>query len=320
MNGLAVFSRQQPFGAISPSVQGIGFMLVAAFLGTAMGAMIRHVSLGMHPFEIVFFRSLFGFLVLAPVFLRYGVTPLITTRLKGHMGRAAINAASMLLFFLGISMTPLAKASALNFTSPLFITILAVLFLGEKIRARRITALLIGFAGTWIILQPGVVEFDVGAGLVLGAAILGAVTMVLIKTLVRTDSSLTITLYTSLLSVPIALLFALPVWQTPSFEQLGWLAMIGAVGSGVHLCTAQAIRAADVTVVLPADFTKLIWAAAIGYIIFAEVPDAATWFGGTIIFASAGYIAWRERQLNLGGLRRRGPQLDDGFKSSMPPI
>ena len=125
----------------------------------------------------------------------------------------------MLLFYVGVSLTPLATVAALNFTSPLFITALAFLVLGEAVRVRRIAALMVGFAGTAIVLRPGLVEVDPGAIYILGSAVIGALTMIIIKVLVRTESSLIITLYTGIVAMPLTFVAALTVWQAPSPPQ-----------------------------------------------------------------------------------------------------
>ncbi len=127
------------------------------------------------------------------------------------------------------------------------------------------------------------------------AAVLWGVGMIVIKVLARTESNVTITFYVYLFVTPIAFAAALQFWQTPTIEQLAWLALIGALGTTVHMSLAQAFRDADVTAVLPLEFTKLIWASAIGFAAFAEIPDLWTWVGGGVIFSSAAFIAHHER-------------------------
>ena len=277
------------------TLRGMAFISVAAFCGAAMSAIIRYLSDGMHPFEIVFFRCLFGFLVLAPVFFRYGLTPLKTRRLGMHLLRGGLNVAVMLLFFMAVSLLPLAKVIALSFSSPLFSSLLAVILLGEALRAPRIVGLVVGFSGTLVILRPGVIELDLGALCIMGYAVTWALAMIVIKVLSRTESSLTIALYIGVLATPIAFLAALPVWQAPSLIQLAWLVLLGALGALAHLTLAQAFKEADVTAVLPVDFTRLIWAALLGYLVFAEVPDVWTWVGAVAIVAAVTFIAYRER-------------------------
>ncbi|HJO68586.1 MAG TPA: DMT family transporter [Rhodospirillales bacterium] len=288
-----------PFAALArPSTpRAMVLVTIGAFLGSAVNACVRHIAGDMHPFEITFFRFLFGFLVLAPFFVRRGWAPFRTRRLPLHCVRAAIHALSMILLVTGITLTPIAKVAALVFTSPLFITVMAVFALGEVLRARRISALLFGFAGTLVIVRPGIADFDVGALIILGASVTFALITILLKVLARTESPVTITAYTALVSIVITGVVAIPVWQAPSPAHLGWLALAGLCGSLNHLCQAQAFKEAEVTAILPVSYTMLIFSAILGYAFFAEVPDVWTWMGGTMIFASACYIAYRERRL-----------------------
>jgi drug/metabolite transporter (DMT)-like permease len=143
----------------------------------------------------------------------------------------------------------------------LFTTVMAVALLGERIRVRRVAALIVGFSGVLVIVRPGTIGLDAGPLLVLGSAAFWGATMVVIKTLTRTDSSLTVTLYTGVFMTPFSFLFAVFVWEMPDARALAWLLAIGASGSLGQLALAQAFREADVTAVLPLDFLKLIWAA-----------------------------------------------------------
>jgi drug/metabolite transporter (DMT)-like permease len=118
--------------------------------------------------------------------------------------------------------------------------------------------------------------------------------MLIIKSLGRTESAVTITIYMSLVMAPLSLIAALFDWQWPTAEQLIWLIAIGTLGGAGQMSMAQALRTAETHVVMPVDFVKLIWVSAIAYVAFAEVPDAFTWIGGTMIFASTAFIAWRE--------------------------
>jgi len=202
----------------------------------------------------------------------------------------------MLMYFMGLSLIPLAKVMALSFSSPLFATIIAFITLGEVIRTRRITALIIGLAGTMIILRPGFVELDLGSILILGACAAWAGCLVIIKVLARTESSVTITLYSTIFLMPVSLTAAIPYWQWPNVDQLLLLAVMGIAGSIGQTALAQSFREADMTAVMPLEFLRLVWAALFGYLFFAEVPDVWVWTGGSVIFAASFYIAIRERQ------------------------
>ncbi len=292
-------SADRPAASPSNNLRGIAMVLVATAMFGAMSGGVRHVSTDMHPFEIAFFRNFFGFLSLMPFLMRYGLEPLKTRRYGFLALRGILNATSMTLFFVALTLVPIAKVSALAATTPLFATLLAILLLGERMGLRRWIGLLVGFGGAIVILRPGYGEINIGIVYSLVSATIWACAIIVIKSLARTEPSLTITLYGVLFLMPFTLVPALFVWQWPTWVQLGWLAALGSVGTMGHLAFAQAMRYADASLVVPFDFTKLLWAALIGFVFFAEVPSIWTWIGGTAIFASATYIAYRERQADL---------------------
>ncbi|MFQ5546107.1 MAG: DMT family transporter, partial [Acidiferrobacterales bacterium] len=160
----------------------------------------------------------------------------------------------------------------------------------------RWSALIVGFLGALIIIRPGIKSIDLGSLLVLGSAATWACAIIIIKMLSRTDSSVTITAYMVLLMTPLSLIPAVFYWAWPDFEQWLWLVFVGVSGTLAQLGMAQAFRVAEATAVLPFDFMKLIWGAAIGYLLFTEVPDVGVWIGGITIFAAATYIVYRESQ------------------------
>jgi drug/metabolite transporter (DMT)-like permease len=275
-------------------MRGMLLLLCATILFSSMHALIRHVGETQHPFEMAFFRNLFGFIVLAPFFMRYGFGILRTKRLGLHALRGGVHVGSMLLFFTAVTMAPLATVAAMTFTAPLFVTIGAVLLLGETIRYRRIGALLIGFAGVMIVLRPGSGDLELGTLLALGSSVIWACALLMIKVLSRTESSITLTAYMTLILTPLSAIPAAFVWQWPTWEDLGWLALMGTIGTAGHLFLAQAFREADATAVLPLDFLRLIWASLLSYFLFGQVPEVFVWIGGAVIFSSTIYLAYRE--------------------------
>jgi len=278
-------------------LRGIGWMLLATFFAAAMHASVRKVTDdGLHPFEVAFFRNLFGLLALAPWFVRSGLAPLRTRRFGLYSLRAAINLCAMLAFFYALAVAPLTQVTALAFTAPVFATLLAIPILGEVVRFRRWAAITIAFAGTILIIRPGFESLGAGSALALVAALGWAAVVLIMRTLGRTESAVTITAYMSLLITPLALVPALFVWIWPTPEQFGWLVVIGIVGNLGQLCLSQALKEADTHVVMPMDFLRLIWIAIIAYVAFDEVPDLPTWAGGAVIFASGAYITYRERE------------------------
>jgi drug/metabolite transporter (DMT)-like permease len=279
----------------SPALRGIALMFVSTFFFAAMHGSIRYMSATIHPFEIALFRNVFALVVVLPWVWRYGIAPLRTQRIGLHALCAVLNIMAMLSFFYALSITPLSEVTALGFTAPIFATVLAALLLGEVVRARRWTAIAIGFLGTMIILRPGFEAIGLGQLLVLFSSMIWACALLVIKTLGRTDSSATIISYMALLMIPLSLLPALFVWRWPDPLAWGWLIGIGVLGGIGQFCMTEALRQADTAVVMPFDFFKLVWVTAIAWLAFAEHLDLFTWIGGAVIFSSTLYIAYRER-------------------------
>jgi len=281
-------------GGAPNSVRGMGLVALSALSGTVANAFVRHLTGQLDPVEIAFFRALVGLLLLSTMLVRYGVAPLKTRRLGTYAVRGVLVATSIVLFYKGLALVPLAKATALNLSAPLFATVLAVVVLGEPIRARRIAALAVGFVGMLVILRPGWGTPGLGDVYVIASALVFSIVTIFLKILARTESTLTMSLYAGIVMTPVTLAMALPVWQTPTLTQMAWLVGVGAFSVLAQLLFVQGIRQADVTAIAPVGFVRLLWAALVGYLFFAEVPDAWTWLGGIMIFASVTYIAWRE--------------------------
>jgi drug/metabolite transporter (DMT)-like permease len=272
-------------------------MIFVAMLISLMHAAIRITTSELHPFEVAFFRNFFGFLVLFPALMRTGRSALQTSRWPAHLLRTMFQFISMTAFFFGISMLPLAKASALMFTAPLFATIFAVFILGEKIRARRVSALALGFIGMLIIVRPAGGTIDLGSILIIIAAAGLACMLISIKSLSDTESSLSITAIGSMMMTVISIGPAIMIWQWPTIEQSIWLFMVGAIGSLAHYLVAQAMSRAEASELMSYDFTKLVWASFLGFLFFSEIPSWWTLAGGLLIFSSTAYIAYRETRI-----------------------
>ena len=286
-------------------------MLISAFAFTAMLGTVKPASKNLHPFEVTFFRHFFTLLVMLPWMLRLGVGNLRTKRFPLIALRGLLGFISTVLWFYAVPNLALADATAINFTAPLWATVFAALILHEPIRLRRWTATAIGFAGVLVVLRPGFQDFSVWALVMLvGAACWGSQHIVL-KTLSRTEPTNVIVCYHAILLTPVALILSLFVWRTPGLVDILWLVALGSLGTVGHLCLARSFAAAEASVVLPFDFSKMPIAAAIGYIAFDEHPDLWTWAGAALIVAAATYIARREAQIaraNAAAARARsGP-------------
>ena len=267
-------------------LNGIGLMIIATVLFSIMHASIKFMSTSMHPFEIAFFRNLFGLLVIAPWFIKYGFNPLKTKKIKLHVARSLFNVIAMMSFFYSLSIAPLADVASLAFTAPLFASILAVIFLKEIVGIKRGIAIAFGFIGALIVVDPIYSSINNGHLLVLLSASVWSVSLIIIKILGRTESSVTITSYMVIIMIPLSAIAAYFFWETPTLKDLFFLMLIGISGTSAQMLLAQALRQGDTSIIMPFDFLKLIWAVAIGYLFFFEVPSINIWIGSMIIFLS----------------------------------
>ena len=198
------------------------------------------------------------------------------------------------LWFYAMARIPIAEVTALGFIAPVFTTLGAALFLGERLRARRIGAVLVAFGGAMIILRPGFQEISAGALAQLTAAPLFAVSFLIAKKLTETETSPSIVAHLSIFVTLALLPGAIMEWRTPTWEELGWLFLTAVFATLMHLAMTEAFRCAEISVVQPVTFLQLIWATLLGYYVFAERPEVWVWIGGAVIVGSATYIAHRE--------------------------
>ena len=275
-------------------VRGALWMVTFCFLLASQAVFIRRVSAEIHPFEIVLFRNAFALLFLAPVYWHFGIEGMRTRAWDLYVLAFIFMGASPLAWFLAIAMMPMAEMIALTFTSPLFGTIGGALILGEIVRWRRWAAIVAGFVGAMIILRPGVAAVSPPALIALLASVFIASGALTLRRLSATENPNAIVLWTSLVITPISAVPAAFVWTTPSLESVAWMAGLGLVSLLAHIAWVRSFAAADVSAVMPFNFTKLLFAALFGYLFFAEKPDAWMWAGAAIIFAATLYTGRRE--------------------------
>ena len=277
-----------------PTARAVLLMLFSTVLFGLMAVVIRLASETQHPFEIAFFRNLFGLLFTLPLLFKHGPGLLKTTKLPLYLLRCAIGTVGMLAGFWAIVHLPLAQAVAISYSTPLFVTIGAVWVLGETVRARRWAAVLIGFIGVIILLRPDADTFT-GASLVaLLAAVMSASVAISIKFLTRTESPDAIVVFTTALWVPMSLVPALLFWQTPSGITWLWLVLAGLFGTVAHMCWTRALQLGDASILTPISFMQVLVVGVFGWWLFDESVDHYTLIGALIIFGSNLYLAHRE--------------------------
>jgi len=271
-------------------------MIISGLFFVIMHSAVKYLSKEVHIFEIAFFRCALVVFVLAPIIFQQGKSIFITKQPKIQFLRISTNSVAMLCFFYGITSTPLAQLTTLGFTVPIFATILAVIFMGEKIRIRRTSALIIGFIGTIIVMRPDI-SIELGAMLIIFSSFLWSVFLIFIKKLTQTDSAITISLYFGIGMIPATFAMAFPVLEMIDIRQFLILVFIAITGTLAQTIMNSALKKGELALLLPFDFLRLIWSVLIGYALFAEEPHITLWIGGVLIVGSTSYIAWRESSL-----------------------
>ncbi|HWT16342.1 MAG TPA: DMT family transporter [Patescibacteria group bacterium] len=272
-------------------------MLASAVMFGLMAVAIRLASQSLHTFEVAFFRNFFGLIATLPLLYRHGPGLLRTEHLPRYLLRCLVGVVGMLCGFWAIGHLPLAQAVALSYSSPIFVVIAAAMFLGERVHARRWTAVAIGFLGVLVITRPGSTDFSFGMVIAVCSAFMTGLVSVQIKQLSALEPADRIVFFTTLIWVPMSLLPALLVWRWPEGIVWLWVIAAGFLGTGGHMLWTRALKLGDVSALTPISFTQLPVVAIAGWLLFGEHVDRWTLLGTTIILGSSAYIAHREAQL-----------------------
>lgn len=269
-------------------------MLLAGLFFSVMVALIHLLGAQFPSVEIVFFRSLVQLCVLSVVFWRVGFSSLKPNRPGLQLVRSLLGVALINCNYYAFTKLPVADVTAIGFSRNLFVVILAMLFLGEKMNRSRLLVTLVGFFGILIIVRPGAGIFDASAGVALLGACLGAVMMTLVRKLTADDSNIVMMLYPA---IAISLMTSIPammVWVTPTSSELGLLTLMAVIGIIGQWCLIQGFRRGEASVVAPANYVRLVFAVILGFYLFAEIPDAYTVVGSLIIIASNLWLIFQE--------------------------
>jgi drug/metabolite transporter (DMT)-like permease len=273
---------------------GFAWMLASGlcFVGVNIG--VKWVGDGLPPQQSAFLRFALGLVYVLPV-AGLLVRDLPRGRdLRLYAIRGAVHTVGVLLWFYGITRIKLAEVSALLYLTPIFVTMGAALFLGERLKARRLLAIAAGILGALMILRPGVRDLDPGHLAVLGTAVFFGASYLIAKGLTGRHGPGVIVAMLSI-TVTVGLIpFAAAVWVTPTWEQLAVMFAVASFATGGHYAMTRAFQAAPVSVTQPAAFLQLVWATLFGWVLFLEPPDAFVIAGGAVIVAAVSFIAWRE--------------------------
>jgi drug/metabolite transporter (DMT)-like permease len=276
-------------------LRGIGSILLATLCFAIMDSLVKWVAPRIAVMQIVFFRSLFAFVpILLLVARDGGISTLRTRRLGDHAKRSLCGVVSLAGFIYAFGHMPLADVVGIGFSAPLFITALSVPLLGERVGARRWSAVLAGFVGVIVMVRPGSGVFDPAAAVALGATMLYALAMIFIRSLGRSESTGAIALYYTLICSVVGAAFLPFQWVTPEPVDAVLLVVIGLVGGCGQLLITSAFRSAPVAVIAPFDYVSMLHVSLIGYAVWGDVPDRTLLLGAVIIIASGLYIIHRE--------------------------
>ena len=283
----------------------IFLIIISIIFGTLMGTFIKLAQEELNVFTTGFLRFFFGFLIITPYILKTKFEVFSTKNLKIHILRSALNLPAMLLGFAALAVLPLEKMTAIHFIVPIIVTILAVIFLKEKIYLYRSIALVIGFLGMLIILRPGIIDISIGIYMALISSLIWSVVIILTKKVSKDDSAITILshqyVYMSLFSFPLVIYF----WDQPSLKTIIFILCAAMSGTILHIALNHAYKLVDVTMTQPYSFLGLVVSSIIGYFVFSDKPDFYTWLGASVIFCGVLLISYRELQLNKEITRKR---------------
>lgn len=306
-------------GRRNDPLAGLLWVTLSMALLAGLGMFGKYASqAGLHPFQVVFFRNFFCVLLMLPLLAWRGRSLLRTNQLGLYGLRVTLSMIGMNAWFLALALIPFTEITAISFLAPLFGTLCAVLFLGEVVRGRRWTALIVGFLGAMVILRPGTGTLDAGHLLALLSACIMGVVGPLVKQLTRNDDADRIVFLTNLMMTPLSLIPALFVWVWPPADLWPLLLGMGACAVLGHITLVRGFSATDASLVFTFEFSRLPFAAAIGWLVFGEKTDLMTWLGALIIFCSALYITHREAQIRKGAAQVRANQAGDPL--AMTPL
>ncbi|WP_395712599.1 DMT family transporter [Reyranella sp.] len=282
---------------LPPNVQGAFWLVTGGFIFTATSAMIRLLSTQIESVQTAFFRAVISVVILLPIIAAGKVKPWQSKRIAGHFWRTFMGTLSMVLGFYAVSMLPLADATAIAFSQPLFSVVVAALIAGEKVRWRRWSATIVGFIGVLVMVRPGEGSLQAGALVALANAATVALSILLVKRLSNSETPLMILTQFAIFSTILLLPPALWVWRWP--DAWGWVLAVGVALSATvgQYFWVQAFKAGEMSAVAPFEYLRLPFAVFVGWLIWDEIPVIWTYVGAAIVIASALYIAHREHQL-----------------------
>ena len=278
----------------SRPVVGIFWMVFTGLMFVAVTAVVKHIGSDVPAAQAAFLRYVLGLVFLLPM-----IKPILAAHLTGRQkklfwARGAVHTLAVILWFFAMARIPIAEVTAMNYLSPVYVSLGAALFLGEKLPPRRLAAVIMALIGAMIILRPGMKEVEIGHLAMLGTAVFFAAGYLIAKQL---SGEVSAAVVVGMLSITVTVglaPFAAAVWITPTLEQLGWLFLVACFATAGHYSMTLAFAAAPLTVTQPVTFLQLVCAVLLGAVVFSEAVDGWVVFGGAVIMASVTFITWRE--------------------------
>ncbi|QND60849.1 DMT family transporter [Mesorhizobium huakuii] len=271
--------------APTPSIPKAAFWMalsITSFLGMSIAG--RATTAELNVFQVLELRSVIGFFILLPLVMTSGgFAAMRTQRPVAHIARNVIHYSGQAAWLYALTLIPLAVLISIEFTTPTWTAILAVTFLGERLSRPKLAAVVLGLIGVVVIVRPGVGSVDPGHLVVLGAAVCFGISLVMVKSLTRTDSVVRIIFWMLIIQSALGLIPALYMWRTPSLELWPWILLIAFTGMSSHFSMARALGYADATVISPMDFLRVPLSALIGWLLYHEQIDAFTAGGALLI-------------------------------------
>ncbi len=286
-----------------PALLAAFWMLGALVSFATMAVAGRELSAEYTTFQILFFRSVIGVLIIGALVSRSGFAQLKTQRLKSHLVRNLAHFGGQYGWFYGLAFISLAEVIAIEFTTPVWTALFAFFLLGERLTKARITALVLGIFGLLLILRPGAGVLEPAALAVLAGAVGYALTYIQTKSLTTTETPLCILFYMTLMQMPLGMVPALMDWKSPSLEMMPMIILVGTTALSAHYCMTRAFKLADATVVVPMDFLRLPLIMVVGYLLYQESVD---WFvlAGALLMLSGNLVNIRAEQNKLKAIQK----------------
>ncbi|PRY79699.1 threonine/homoserine efflux transporter RhtA [Yoonia maritima] len=278
----------------SRPIAGVGWMIVTGLMFVGVTAVVKHVGNGVPAAQAAFLRYLLGVVFLIPMIKPILDAHLTKRQIKLFAFRGVVHTIAVILWFFAMARIPIAEVTAMNYLSPVYVSIGAALFLGERLPPRRLAAVVVALIGALIILRPGVKAIEPGHIAMLGTAVCFAIGYLIAKQL---SGEVSAPVIVGMLSITVTIGLApaaIAVWVTPTLPQLGWLFLVACFATAGHYAMTLAFAAAPLTVTQPVTFLQLVWAVLLGAVVFGEGVDGWVIFGGAVIMASVSFITWRE--------------------------